>query len=167
MNNSLLNSIRFIVFLSLQVLIFNNINLFGYINPYPYVLFIILYPVNSNKNVLLLGSFFLGLLLDMFCNSGGIHTTASIVLAFLRPTLFKFSFGLSYEYQTVKIADKMSPERITLLLLAIVIHHFILFYLEYFRFGLLFTILSRTIISTLFTFTICLLIVYLIKPNKR
>ncbi len=167
MNNSLLNSIRFIVFLSLQVLIFNNINLFGYINPYPYVLFIILYPVNSNKSVLLLGSFFLGLLLDIFCDSGGVHTTASIVLAFLRPTLFKFSFGLSYEYQTVKIADKMSPERITLLLLAILIHHFILFYLEYFRLGLLFTILSRTVVSTLFTFTICLLIVYLIKPNKR
>ncbi|WP_396138751.1 rod shape-determining protein MreD [Flavobacterium sp.] len=167
MNNSLLNSIRFIVFLSLQVLIFNNINLFGYINPYPYILFIILYPVNSNKSVLLLGSFFLGLLLDIFCDSGGVHTTASIVLAFLRPTLFRFSFGLSYEYQTVKIADKMSPERITLLLLAIVIHHFILFYLEYFRLGLLFTILSRTIVSALFTFTICILIVYLIKPNKR
>ena len=167
MNNSLLNSIRFIVFLSLQVLIFNNINLFGYINPYTYILFIILFPVNSNKSVLLLGSFFLGLLLDIFCDSGGVHTTASIVLAFLRPTLFRFSFGISYEYQTVKIADKMSPERITLLLLAIVIHHFILFYLEYFRLGLLFTILSRTIVSALFTFTICILIVYLIKPNKR
>ncbi|MFI0427010.1 MAG: rod shape-determining protein MreD [Flavobacterium sp.] len=167
MNNSVLNSIRFIVFLSLQVLIFNNINLFGYLNPYPYVLFILLYPVNSNKSVLLLGSFALGILLDMFCNSGGIHTTASLILAFIRPTLFKFSFGLSYEYQTVKIADKISPERITLLLLAIFIHHFILFYLEYFRIGLLFTILSRTLLSTLFTFTICLLIIYLIKPNKR
>ena len=167
MNNSLLNSIRFIVFLSLQVLIFNNINLFGYLNPYPYILFIILYPVNSNKSVLLLGSFFLGLSLDMFCNSGGIHTTASIALAYLRPSLFKFSFGLSYEYQTVKIADKMSPERITLLLLAILVHHFILFYLEYFRLGLIFTILTRTLSSTLFTFTICILIVYLIKPNRR
>lgn len=167
MNNSILNSIRFFVFLSLQVLIFNNINLFGYLNPYPYVLFILLYPVNSNKSVLLLGSFALGILLDIFCNSGGIHTTASLILAFIRPTLFKFSFGLSYEYQTVKIADKISPERITLLLLAIFIHHFILFYLEYFRIGLIFTILSRTLLSTLFTFTICLLIIYLIKPNKR
>ncbi len=167
MNNSILNSIRFLVFLSLQVLIFNNINLFGYLNPYPYVLFILLYPVNSNKSVLLLGSFALGILLDMFCNSGGIHTTASLILAFIRPTLFKFSFGLSYEYQTVKIADKISPERITLLLLAIFIHHFILFYLEYFRIGLIFTILSRTLLSTLFTFIICLLIIYLIKPNKR
>ena len=167
MNNSVLNSIRFIVFLSLQVLIFNNINLFGYLNPYPYILFILLYPVNGNKNGLLLASFLLGITMDMFNNSGGVHAPSCLILAYLRPTLFKFSFGLSYEYQTVKIADKMSPERITLLLLAILVHHFILFYLEYFRLGLIFTILTRTLASTLFTFTICILIVYLIKPNRR
>ena len=167
MNNSILNSIRFVVFLTLQVLIFNNINLFGYLNPYPYVLFILLYPVNSNKSVLLLGSFAMGILLDMFCNSGGIHTMSSLILAYVRPTLFKFSFGLSYEYQTVKIADKISPERITLLLLAIFIHHFVLFFFEYFRFDLFFTILIRTLFSTIFTFTICLLILYIIKPSKR
>ena len=167
MNNSILNSIRFVVFLTLQVLIFNNINLFGYLNPYPYVLFILLYPVNSNKSVLLLGSFAMGILLDMFCNSGGIHTMSSLILAYVRPTLFKFSFGLSYEYQTVKIADKISPERITLLLLAIFIHHFILFFFEYFRFDLIFTVLLRTLFSTLFTFIICLLTIYLIKPSNR
>ena len=119
MNNSVLNSIRFVVFLLLQLLIFNNINMFGYLNPYPYVLFILLYPVNSNKRVLLLGSFAMGILLDTSCNSGGIHTMASLVLAYIRPSLFKFAYGLSYEYQTVKINDKISPERITLLLLAI------------------------------------------------
>ncbi len=167
MNNSILNSIRFVVFLFLQVLIFNNINLFGYLNPYPYILFILLYPVNSNKNVLLLASFGMGILLDMFCNSGGIHTMSSLVLAYVRPTLFKFSFGLSYEYQTVKIADKISPERITLLLLAIFIHHFVLFFFEYYRFDLIFTILTRTLFSTLFTFIICLLTIYIIKPSKR
>ena len=167
MNNSILNSIRFVVFLTLQVLIFNNINLFGYLNPYPYVLFILLYPVNSNKSVLLLGSFAMGILLDMFCNSGGIHTMSSLILAYVRPTLFKFSFGLSYEYQTVKIADKISPERITLLLLAIFIHHFVLFFFEYFRLDLILTVLTRTLFSTLFTFTICLLILYIIKPSKR
>ena len=167
MNNSILNSIRFVVFLALQVLIFNNINLFGYLNPYPYILFILLYPVNSNKSVLLLASFTMGILLDMFCNSGGIHTISSLILAYVRPTLFKFSFGLSYEYQTVKIADKISPERITLLLLAIFIHHFILFFFEYFRFDLIFTVLLRTLFSTLFTFIICLLTIYLIKPSNR
>lgn len=167
MNNNILNSIRFLVFLALQILIFNNINLFGYLNPYPYVLFILLYPVNSNKSVLLLSSFTLGILLDMFANSDGIHATASVILAYIRPSLFKFAFGLSYEYQTVKIADKISPERITLLILAIFIHHFILFFFEFFRIDLIFTVLFRTLLSTLFTFTISLLIIYLIKPNKR
>lgn len=167
MNNSVLNSIRFVIFLLLQLLIFNNINLLGYLNPYPYVLFILLYPVNSNKSVLLLGSFALGILLDMFCNSGGIHTMASVILAYIRPSLFKFAFGLSYEYQTVKIADKITPERITLLLLAIFFHHFILFFFEYFRMDLLFTILTRTFLSSIFTFIICLLTIYIIKPSKR
>ena len=167
MNDSLANIFRFILFLLLQLLLFNSINLFGYLNPYPYILFIVLFPVNGNKPTLLVTSFFIGLLLDMFTNSGGVHATASLVLAYIRPSIFKFSFGLSYEYQTVKIADKISPERITLLLLAIFIHHFVLFFFEYFRFDLILTVLTRTLFSTLFTFTICLLIIYIIKPSKR
>ena len=155
------------VFLALQILLFNNINLFGYLNPFPYILFVLLYPVNSNKSVLLLSSFTLGIILDMFANSGGIHATASLFLAYIRPSLFKFAFGLSYEYQTVKIADKISPERITLLLLSIFIHHFILFCFEFFRIDLVLTILLRTLLNTLFTFIVSLLIIYIIKPTKR
>ena len=155
------------VFLALQILLFNNINLFGYLNPFPYILFILLYPVNSNKSILLISSFALGILLDMFANSGGIHAMASLVLAYIRPSLFKFAFGLSYEYQTVKIADKISPERITLLLLSIFIHHFILFCFEFFRIDLVLTILLRTLLNTLFTFIVSLLIIYIIKPTKR
>lgn len=167
MNNTILNSIRFVVFLALQILLFNNINLFGYLNPYPYILFVLLYPVNSNKSILLISSFALGILLDMFANSGGIHAMASLVLAYIRPSLFKFAFGLSYEYQTVKIADKISPERITLLLLSIFIHHFILFCFEFFRIDLVLTILLRTLLNTLFTFIVSVLIIYIIKPTKR
>ena len=155
------------VFLALQILLFNNINLFGYLNPYPYILFVLLYPVNSNKSILLISSFALGILLDMFANSGGIHAMASLVLAYIRPSLFKFAFGLSYEYQTVKIADKISPERITLLLLSIFIHHFILFCFEFFRIDLVLTILLRTLLNTLFTFIVSVLIIYIIKPTKR
>jgi len=167
LNDSLANIFRFILFLLLQLLLFNSINLFGYLNPYPYILFIVLFPVNGNKPTLLVTSFFIGLLLDMFTNSGGVHATASLVLAYIRPSIFKFSFGLSYEYQTVKIADKISPERISFLVIAIFIHHLVLFSLEFFRFGLFLSIIGRTLLTTLFTFFICLLIIYLIKPNKR
>lgn len=155
------------VFLLLQIFIFNKINLFGYLNPYPYIFFILLYPVNNNKSVLLLSSFFMGIIIDMFANSGGIHALASIILVYIRPALFKFAFGVSYEYQTVKFADKISPERITLLLLAIFIHHFILFFFEFFRIDLIITVLLRSLANTLVTFVFSVLILYLIKPIKK
>lgn len=103
----------------------------------------------------------------MFTNSGGVHATASLVLAYIRPSLFKFSFGLSYEYQTVKIAEKITPERISFLVLAIFTHHLVLFLLEFFRLSLIFSVIGRTFLTTIFTFFVSLLIIYLIKPSKR
>jgi rod shape-determining protein MreD len=142
-------------------------NFLGYISPFPYILFIILYPVNGNKSGLVVASFLLGLIMDMFSNSGGIHATACLVLAYFRPSIFKFAFGLSYEYQTVKLNDVLTPERFSFILLSVVIHHFTLFILEAFQFSFIFDILIRTLLSTVFTIIICIIIIYLIKPNKR
>jgi rod shape-determining protein MreD len=158
---------RFILLLAVQVVIFNNFNFLGYINPFPYILFIILYPVNGNKYALLMSSFFLGITMDLFCNSGGVHAAACLLLAFVRPSIFKFSFGLSYEYQTVRLNDTLTPERFSFILLAVIIHHLTLFVLEVFTFEYLWDIVLRTIISTIFTIIICILIIYLIKPSKR
>ncbi|MEN9928728.1 MAG: hypothetical protein RLZZ231_649 [Bacteroidota bacterium] len=168
MNSTLLyNLSRFILLLAAQVLIFNNINFLGFINPFPYILFIILYPVNGNKSGLLVSSFLLGILMDLFWNSGGVHTAACVMLAYYRPWLFKFSFGLSYEYQTIRINDKLSPERFSFILLAVIIHHLTLFILEVFTISSLWDIILRTLVSTLFTTLLCILIIYLIKPSKQ
>jgi len=168
MNSTLIaNSGRFILLLAAQVLIFNRIDLFGFINPFPYVLFIILYPVNGNKSGLLLASFFLGILMDMFWNSGGVHAAASVVLAYYRPAIFKFSFGLSYEYQTVRLNDVLTPERFSFILIAVVLHHLVLFILEVFNITSIWEILQRTIGSTIFTIITCIIIIYIIKPSKR
>lgn len=168
MNSALfVNIFRFLLLLAVQIVVFNNMNFLGYISPFPYVLFIILYPVNSNKSGLLLASFLLGIIMDMFSNSGGIHTTACLVLAYYRPYLFRFSFGLSYEYQTVKLNDVLTPERFSFILLSVVIHHFVLFILEAFKVSFFLDVLFRTLLSTIFTIIICIIIIYLIKPNKR
>ena len=168
MNSNLLANIaRFILLLAAQILIFNRIDLFGFINPFPYVLFIILYPVNGNKSGLLVASFFLGLLMDMFWNSGGVHAAACLVLAYYRPAIFKFSFGLSYEYQTVRLNDVLTPERFSFILIAVVIHHFVLFVLEVFKVSFLWDILVRTLLSTIFTIITSIIIIYIIKPSKR
>lgn len=168
MNSTLIwNITRFILLLMAQVLIFNRINLFGYINPFPYILFIILYPVNGNRYGLLLSSFFLGIIMDMFCNSGGVHAASCLILANYRPYIFKFSFGLSYEYQTVKLNDVLTPERFSFILIAVVLHHFTLFILEIFSFYFVWDIIERTVLTTLFTLITCIIIIYIIKPSKR
>ncbi|SDW99822.1 rod shape-determining protein MreD [Flavobacterium degerlachei] len=168
MNSTLLLNIsRFILLLAVQIVIFNNMNFLGYIIPLPYILFIILYPVNGNRSGLLLASFLLGLTMDLFSNSGGIHATACLVLAYVRPTIFKFSFGVSYEYQTIKLNDVLTPERFSFILMSVVIHHITLFILEAFQVSFFWDILLRTVLSTVFTIISCIIIIYLIKPNKR
>jgi rod shape-determining protein MreD len=168
MNSTLLvNIARFILLLLLQVVLFDNINFLGFINPFPYILFIILFPVNGNKYSLLLSSFFFGLLIDIFLNSGGVHATACLLLAYFRPAIFKFSFGLSYEYQTVKLNDVLTPERFSFIFISVLIHHLTLFVFEIFTIHYVWGIILRTLVGSLFTLILCILIIYLIKPSKR
>ena len=168
MNSAMLSNIaRFFLLLAAQILLFNNLSFFGYLNPFPYVLFILLFPVNGNKFSLLLASFSIGIIMDMFCNSGGVHAAACVTLAYLRPNFFRFSFGVSYEYQTIRINDKLTPERFSFILTTIVAHHTILFILETFRINFVFDMLFKIILSSIFTISLVVLMIYLFKPNKR
>lgn len=162
----LTNIFRFFMLLMAQVVIFNNMTLFELTTPFPYILFILLFPVDGNKVILLLSSFFLGITMDMFSNSGGVHAASCLILAYVRPSIFKFSFGLSYEYQTIRINDVLTPERFSFLLIAVSVHHITLFVLEVFRFAI-WSILLRTILGTLYTIFICIILIYLFKPGKR
>ncbi|WP_430613916.1 rod shape-determining protein MreD [Flavobacterium sp. JP2137] len=168
MNSTItLNIIRFILLFALQILVFNNLELFNFINPLPYLLFILLFPINGNKALLILSSFILGLAVDVFDNSGGVHAAACVILAYYREDLLKFSYGISYEYHTIKITDKLSKELFTYLLIGVLLHHTILFGLEIFRFNFIWEILLRTILTSVFTLILCILIIYLIKPSKK
>ena len=167
MNSAVIANIaRFILLLAAQVIIFNNMDLWGFITPFPYVLFIMLYPVDGNKLALLATAFLLGLMVDMFGNSGGVHAAACVILAYVRPAIFKFSFGLSYEYQTIKINDVLTPERFSFILLSVVIHHAILFVLEIW-FVSIWGIFLRTICSTIFTIILSIILIYIFKPSRR
>jgi rod shape-determining protein MreD len=163
----LVNILRFIGLLALQVMVLNHINLFGFLNPYPYILFIMLFPVNGNRAALLVSAFFLGLFVDMFLDTSGPHAAACVMLAYVRRSYFKLTFGLSFEYQTIKINDRLSPERLSFVLLCIVTHHLILYLLEVFQFSLILSTLLNTLYTTIFTLIISIIIIYLIKPAKE
>ncbi len=150
-NETLLNIWRFIALIILQVLLLNNINLAGYINPYIYILFILLFPLDGNKGLLIFLSFLLGLSVDIFEDSGGVHAAACVVIAYIRPWVLKYSFGVSYEYNSVKL-DKAAPtERFTYLASLIFLHHLVMFILEIFSFNHIQLLLKSTLFSGVFT----------------
>jgi len=168
MTNSIIsNSIRFILLILFQVLLLNNINFLGYINPYLYVLFLILYPFNTPQSLFILVSFFLGLTIDTFEDSGGINAAACVIIAYIRPAILRFSFGVSYDYQTVKLYNTSFGTRLGYIMVIVFIHHLVLFSLEMFDFSHIFLILKKTFFSGIFTILLILISLTLFKPKRR
>jgi len=168
MNNIIIrNIIRFIILVLIQVVVLNKINFLGYINPYIYILFIILFPIKNNRMLFIFLSFLLGLTVDFFLDSGGVHAAACVTIAYIRPLILKFSFGMTYEHQSVKFSTTEFGQRFTYFSLAIFIHHLILFSLEVFNTSKIILILEKTLFSSIFTILLCLLITILFgKKNK-
>lgn len=168
MNNIIfINSIRFIVLILIQALVLNNINFLGYINPFIYVLFVLLYPIKNNRMLFIFLSFLLGLTLDMFLDSGGVNAAASVTIAYIRPLFLKFSFGASYEHQTVKFSNTEFGQRFTYILFLVLIHHLILFSLEIFNVSQILLILKKTLFSSIFTILLCLIITILFSRKSK
>lgn len=153
------NIARFFVLILVQVLILNNIELSGYINPYLYVLFIILLPIELPGWIVIITSFLIGLGVDMFSNSMGFHAAASVFVAFFRPFLLKrMSPREGYEPEVNIGVKKMGLKWfLTYASIMVLLHHFILFYIEIFRFEEFFSTLLRMILSSILTLILILL----------
>jgi len=149
-------SIRFIVLVLIQVLILNNINFLGYINPYIYLLFILTFPFNGNKSLLIVLSFLIGLTIDLFGDSGGIHAAACVVIAYLRPVILKFSFGVSYEYNSIKINKVDFGQRLIYISVMVFLHHIVLFSMEIFNINHIMLLLKSTLFSGIFSIILIL-----------
>lgn len=168
MNNAILNKTgRFVLLLLLQVLLLNNINFLGYINPYLYVLFIILYPFNASHTLFIFLSFLLGWSVDIFEDSGGINAAACLVAAFIRPALLRFSFGVSYDYQTIKFSITQPGARFSYVAILVIVHHFVLFLLEFFSFAHFLLLVKKTLFSAIFTIILVFLSLALFNRKSR
>ena len=161
------NIVRFVILLLLQVVICNNINFFGYINPYIYIIFIFLYPVKEDRLILLLVSFMLGMFVDMFSDSGGVHAAAAVCLAYARPILLKSSFGMLYEHQSIKFTNTEVGSLISYVTFGTILHHLILFSLEIFNITDILLILKKTLFSSIFTIILSVLIIILFSRNRK
>ena len=153
-------SLIFIVLMLLQVLIFNNIQFSGYVNPYVYILFILLLPVEIPSWILLLFSFITGMLMDFFVGSPGMHTFATVLAGFIRPFVLR-AVSPRDGYEPNSAPSMLTYGFIWFLtysLIIVLVHHTALFYIEVFRLTEFFRTLLRVILSTVFSVTFILLL---------
>ena len=156
-----------LILILFQQLIFNNINLFGYVNPFIYILFIIYYPIKNNRILFICLSFCIGLTVDIFSDTLGLHSAACLVLTYLRPVILKIAFGLAYIHQVIKFQNIDFKNRFVYLTLCTVLHNFIIFSLEIFNFLKFSYIIEKVFLTTLFTVFLSLIFSYLFKPSKK
>ena len=150
---------NFFFFVLLQVLILNKIEISGFINPYLYVLFILLLPFETPKWFLLVVAFLLGLSIDLFSDTLGMHTFATVLLAFIRPYLLSVIAPRDgYEKGTSPGVKSFGMEWfLKYSLILVFAHHFALFYIETFSFHMFFSTLLRVILSGIFTMVLIVL----------
>lgn len=158
---------RFILLVGLQVSVLNHINFLGYINPYVYILFILLFPIKNNRTLFIFLSFLLGLTIDIFSDSGGIHAAACVSIAYVRPVILKFSFGTVYEYQTIKFDTAEFSSKFIYIIIMTVIHHFILFSLEIFNISKVILTFQKTLFSSIFTIILCIMITIIFSRKTK
>jgi len=160
---------RFVFLILFQVLILNNIQFSGYINPYFYIYFILLLPFETPRWLLLLSAFLLGLSLDAFTNTFGLNASACVLMAFARPfvisaistgTEFMIGHSPSLKNQGMKWFAYYS-------IILVLVHHFALFYLEIFSFTEFFQTLFRVLLSSVFTLLIVFIAEYLSYPAEK
>jgi hypothetical protein len=163
------NIIRFILLLLVQVLVIQNVNLTGYIILLPYVLWIIMLPFEANKLVVLFASFGMGVCIDFFYDSSGLHAFACTAMGFSRYYLLKYiSPREGYDPGVEPTIEDMGLEWFLRYAgILVLIHHFFLFYLEIFRFSEFFSTLLRVILSSAGTLGMIYVIQFLFFNNSR
>jgi rod shape-determining protein MreD len=163
------NIVRFILLVLVQVLILNNLNLGGFLNPYVYILFILLLPVDISKSQLLLLSFILGLTIDFFGNTMGLHAAASVLVAFSRPGVINLFFS-NLEFNA---GEELNLRRLKFsgffkyVLVLVFIHNFTLFMLEIFSFNNFLFTLYRIMLNTLLSVLLIFITMFLFSKKRN
>ena len=158
------NIIRFIIVVLFQVLVMDNVMINGFMIPWVYLLFILLMPFETPRWMVLLSGFALGLGIDFFEHTPGLHTAATVLIAYLRPYILSLLAPRDgYEPETFpRIHFYGFNWFLKYTLLMVFIHHMALFYLEMFQLQNFLATLLRVLLSSVLSASSILLSQYFV-----
>lgn len=146
---------RYVVVMLLQVLLFNQLQLFGVCHPYVYVVCLLMMPITLSHSVNMLIGAAAGLIMDIFCNSLGIHMAACVLIMFIRPYLLGVIVNdkdrLNEQIGLHSIGMEGLVKYVTIL---VFVHHFSVFLLAAWGWSHIGFVLLETLVSSLLTILI-------------
>ncbi len=166
------NLFRFFLICLFQVLVLQRIGNafpdFPYVNIFIYPLFILLLPFQTNPMLLNGLGFLLGLTIDMFYDSPGIHASVMLFIAYFRPSLVRrIEPKGGYTANSSPTPKRMGWAwffRYTGILMGL--HIFFYFSVEAFTYVYIVSILIKSIISFALSMLFLMLIMAITNPSN-
>ena len=148
---------RLLLVFVLQILLFDHLHIGSWGTVMMYILFLINLPVRLPRWAEMLIGFAVGMMIDIWHSTLGVHIAACVALTYVRPLL------LHRAVQDIeRIKDNLSSENIgraeytKCAVILTILHHFIVFSLETWNLQFWWMIILQTLISSLMTLTIIL-----------
>ncbi|MGN0002120.1 MAG: rod shape-determining protein MreD [Sphingobacterium composti] len=162
------NIIRFLVLLVVQVAVLKNIGYYNLAVAFPYILIILLLPIGLSNLTLFVLAFLTGLSIDAFYDSMGIHAAACVALVYFRIFFHKITIELDEQasFNTPSWGNMGFKWYGTYILLSILIHHSVLFFVEIFSFHNIIQTLLSIALSSMFTL-ILIFVISLLTYHKK
>ena len=146
---------RYVGVMLLQVLLFDQLQLWGICHPYIYILCLLMMPITLPHNVDMLIGALVGLVMDVFCNSLGVHTAACIHVMFVRPYLIGALVNDKDRLNEQISLRSIGMEAILrYVVIMVIIHHLMVFALAAWSWSHIGFVLLETLVSSLVTILI-------------
>lgn len=168
MKSSLNIFVAFILGMILQVMVLNNVQLFGFMVPYYYPIIILTLPATMNQHYLLIIAVLTGFFIDLFEHTGALHASATLIMAYLRPVILRLiSTQSGRELPELSLKALGIKNFLLFSTIGIFVHHFSLFFIDALRLSNLDITLIRAIYSTLLSVVVVFLVYGLATPLRK
>ena len=165
------NSIRFFIIIFIQVFILSKVPpLHQFIVPYFYFVLILWLPFKTSKTSLLFYGFLIGMIVDIFYKTPGLHTASSVLIAYMRP----FVINLLLPKEATEWGDE-EPNRFsmgplsysTYVFFLTILHNGYLILLEWIQFGSFLYFIGKLIGTTVFSLFLMLIAELFVHRKTR
>lgn len=146
---------RYIIVMLLQVLLFDQLQLWGACHPYIYVLCLLMMPITLTHSLSMIIGAVAGLVMDIFCNSLGVHMAACILIMFIRPYLIGAIVNDKDRLnEQISLRSIGMEALIKYVVILVLVHHLTVFSLAAWSWSHMGFVLLDTLISSIVTILI-------------